>query len=702
MPYTIRFTDEINKGTIVVEDREINTTDTSLQFPGKQATAYGTAIGENFLHLLENFASNNPPSNPVEGQTWYDNTVGIDQLKVYDGTNWVAAGGLKRGDSAPEIANSVRGDLWVDTDNQQLYLNNGASWILVGPEFSAGLATGAKAESILGTDDEQYTILRIDVNDQPAVIISSVEFTPKITIRGFTVLKPGFNLSTVNFGNGILKYNGVAEAAESLVVSGSTLPISANSFLRGDGAAPTTSNNLIRVKTNEGIQVGANGQLGLVASAERGVIQSNFTGASLDLKVKNENGYSTVIRAKSDTSVGINKENPETSLDVNGVVQVSEQLKILGVEDSDLTFDDNLTDGSIITSGGASISKHLKVGNGATIKGNFQLDGNITTNPEALITPNISGFNTITATTFIGNLQGSVQGTIEGSASSASKLTNRTTFRMIGDVSAESFTFDGSGELIKTFNTELSNEFIAAKPTVVDPEAGDELLINRTIGDVGLKRITRANLLKDIPKNPVGLISAFGGQTPPDGWLICDGRIIQKSEAFDLWLVIQHQFLDPSLIPGRLAGASAATHFALPDLRGRFALGADNMGGIPANRTTNVAADLVGNTGGTETKNIRPRNLPQHEHDMKSSGGQQFYGILDTTDDDALGQEVEGLNISSSSPPSSGIPSSGGIRNGGIDGNDNYRVVEGEELGSAFDIMPPYQTINYIIFADNA
>src|SRR6056300_1482128 len=99
MPYTIRFTDEINKGSLLIEDREINTTDTSLQFPGKQATAYGTAIGENFLHLLENFAANNPPSNPVEGQTWYDNTIGVDQLKVYDGTNWVAAGGLKRGDT---------------------------------------------------------------------------------------------------------------------------------------------------------------------------------------------------------------------------------------------------------------------------------------------------------------------------------------------------------------------------------------------------------------------------------------------------------------------------------------------------------------------------------------------------------------------------------------------------------------------------
>ena len=699
MPYTIRFTDEINKGSLIIEDREINTTDTSLQFPGKQATAYGTAIGENFLHLLENFASNNAPSNPVEGQTWYDTTVGVDQLKVYDGTNWVAAGGLKRGDTVPEISNSVKGDLWVDTDNQQLYLNNGASWILVGPEFSSGLATGARAEQILGTDDVQYTILRIDVEDKPAAILTTTGFTPKITIPGFTNLQPGFNLSTANFTNGTLKYYGTAEAAEALVVSGSATPISANNFLRGD--APSTSTQQLRVKNNSGVQVGANGQLGLEASGERGVIKSNFTGASLDLKVKNENGFATAVRIKSDTSVGINKENPETSLDVNGTAQISEQVKILGTDNSDTTFDDNLTDGSLVVSGGASVANHLKVGSGATVKGALQIDGDITTNPEALVTPNISGFETVTATTFIGNLQGSVQGTIEGSASSASKLTNRTTFRMQGDVSAESFTFDGSGELTKTFQTVLSNEFIADKDSVTSSETGDELLINRTVGDVGLKRISSVNLLKDIPKNPVGMIAPFAGQQSPAGWLFCDGSIIQKSDAFDLWLIIGHQYLDPSLIPSRQPGASAATHFALPDLRGRLPLGLDNMGGLPANRVP--TANLLGINGGSETKDITKSNLPQHEHDLKSGDERkQFYAIKDIEDSDELGLEVEGLNIATGASTTSGLPTSGGILDGGQNGTDDFRTVEGESLGNPLEILPPFQTINYIIFADNA
>jgi len=700
MPYIVRFTDEINKGSLIVEDRDINT-DTSLQFPGKQSTGYGQSIAENFLHLLENFAANFPPSNPVEGQTWYDNTVGVDQLKVYDGTNWVAAGGLKRGAATPDIANSTKGDLWVDTDNQQLYLNNGASWILVGPEFSQGLATGARAEQILGTDDELYTILKIDIDNQPAVILTAIGFTPKATIRGFTSLSPGFNLSSINFSNGTLKYNGTAQAAEGLIVSGSATPVSASNFLRAD--VISTANAQLRVKTNDGIQVGINGQLSLQASGSSGVINSYFSGACLDLNVKTDLGQdATVIRIKSDTNVGINKENPQESLDVNGVIQTNERVIILGTEDSDLTFDDTLTDGSFVTSGGVSIAKHLKVASGVIIKGDLNIDGNITTNPEALTTPNISGFNTITATTFVGNLQGSVTGTIEGSASSASKLTSKTTFKMSGDVSAPDILFDGTGNLVKTFTTTLSNEFIGNKASVNEPQNGDEILINRTVGETGLYRITQANLLKTVPKNPVGMVVPFAGSNTPDGWIICDGRIVTKASAFDLWLAIGHQFLDPSLIPAALAGASSATHFALPDFRGRFLLGADNMGGLPANRVTASAAAIVGNAGGTEAKDIRRSNLPAHEHDLYSSSGQQFYAINDTPDNDAFGPEVIGLDIPTGASTTSGLPTAGKIKNGGVQGNDDYRTVSGEQLGSAIDIMPPFQTINFIIFADNA
>ena len=76
-------------------------------------------IAENFLHLLENFAKSTAPGNPITGQLWFNTTTGSEnQLKVYNGTNWVAAGNVKKSTTAP--VSSVLGDLWVDTDNQQL------------------------------------------------------------------------------------------------------------------------------------------------------------------------------------------------------------------------------------------------------------------------------------------------------------------------------------------------------------------------------------------------------------------------------------------------------------------------------------------------------------------------------------------------------------------------------------------------------
>ena len=88
MSYTINYTDVANKGTITVEDGTINR-ETTLGFPGRNTTSYGAVVAENFLHLLENFAATTAPSQPSEGQLWYDSTLGVEALKVYNGTNWV-------------------------------------------------------------------------------------------------------------------------------------------------------------------------------------------------------------------------------------------------------------------------------------------------------------------------------------------------------------------------------------------------------------------------------------------------------------------------------------------------------------------------------------------------------------------------------------------------------------------------------------
>ena len=233
MAYNIRYSDQVNKGVIVIEDNTLNA-ETSLSLPGRNTTAYGQAISENFLHLLENFAHTISPTNPTEGQLWYDTTPGVDQLKLYDGTTWVAAGGLKKANLAPEASNSVVGDLWVDTDNQQLHLYNGSGWILVGPEYSSGQTTGAKIELIIDTTEQTRPVLTNFVNGSRVAIISDVDFTPKATITGFSNIKQGMNLSSTNFNASSTanKFWGTAEKADALVVgTATTVQVPSNAAL---------------------------------------------------------------------------------------------------------------------------------------------------------------------------------------------------------------------------------------------------------------------------------------------------------------------------------------------------------------------------------------------------------------------------------------------------------------------------------------
>ena len=101
-----------------------------------------------------------------------------------------------------------------------------------------------------------------------------------------------------------------------------------------------------------------------------------------------------------------------------------------------------------------------------------------------------------------------------------------------------------------------------------------------------------------------------------------------------------------------------------------------------------------------QRRGSRERRRREHEHDLKSPGGTQHYAIIDdVVPANEQGSINQPLNISQGSQTTSGIPSSGGIREGGIDGQGSFRGAE--NLGEALDTLPPFVTINYIIFADN-
>lgn len=706
MAYEIRYTDSVNKGSIVIEDNTLNQ-ETSLSYPGKGYTGYGASVNENFLHLLENFANENAPERPVEGQLWYDISDGVNQLKLYDGTTWVAANGVKKATNEPDVANSTRGDLWVNTETQQLYLFTGAGWILVGPDFSDGLLTGGQTESIVGIDDATYSVFVIKVRNNNAIIISSQAFTPKTSIPGFPTIGAGINLSSSPLvGTENLKYFGVAEKADALVIGGQTIP--ASNFLRAD--SETSSNFKLNVRNDDGVSIGSSGQLSLQVENQSAVIQQNSSGASLDVRMLNGTTYSNVLRIDARGLIGINTAAPEEELDLKGTLKVNSRTgdPTTGQILIDTTFQANdLNTGTLVTKGGAAIGRNLFVGGdlsmgtgdgaGVITSGNIVPDGSGTRN----IGSSTSKYEEIHATTFFGNIQGNVSGTVSGRAGSADRLATATTFQATGDVENVSFEFDGqTGGTNKTFNLSISNSFISNKDSLPFSSNEDEILINKlnTSGGYtsGVYKVKKSTFLNTIPLVPAGVIVPFGGIALPNGWLFCDGAVVNIADYSILFEAIGYSFKDRTLLAN-----NGATTFGLPDFRGRFALGLDNMNDISANRVTSQAADQIGGNAGAEEITIRDTNLPEHEHDLEGPSGNQYYAIREAAgepaDDNAITLTVEpGLG------GTQGLSSSGGVDGGGVTGTGDFRNLGTEEnpefVGAPLNIMNPYLAVNYIIY----
>jgi len=598
MPYEIRYTDYQNKGEIFVEDSTINT-DTSLSIPGKGATGYGKAIAENFLHVLENFAGPSEPLNPIEGQLWYDTSNGADQLKIYDATQWKPAAGFTKSASQPAPSQSDTGDLWVDTNNQQLFVYTGNSWTLIGPEFGSGLLTGGIAETVIDVNNVERQIFTLKITDIPYLILSSEEFTPKAKISGFTTIKKGVNLrnESPSVANNPIKYAGISDSAKALTVetAGGSETVQSENFLRRDAAG--IINSTFKVKTNEGMNVGLDDQFGISLSGNSVELRNrNQDASSIDMIINNDN----VLRVRDGQRVGINNLNPTVALDVLGSVKIgplsdnadSGKLTIESVDDSE-----GLEQGSFVTKGGASISLNLNVGANMSVGGTSTYQGNLIPADDSQynIGAELQKFNNIYAVNFVGSMQGDVTGRLNGIAERANQLTNATTFGVTGDIEADSFDFDGlTGGNTKTFNMSIKNSFIANKDQVSNVDNTDEILVNKITGNTGVFKVSKFDFLKSVPVTPVGTVVPYAGQTPPTGWLLCDGSVVLKSDYNDLWQVIGHSFRDPVLLAD---GGSLS--FALPDMRGRMPLGLDDMGGQVANRVTTSVQSFT---------NVKPQN----------------------------------------------------------------------------------------------
>jgi microcystin-dependent protein len=392
-----------------------------------------------------------------------------------------------------------------------------------------------------------------------------------------------------------------------------------------------------------------------------------------------------------DNKVGVNNLSPQESLDIIGNTRISGNL----VVDSTVGTT-NLSNGSIRTAGGLAVTKNALIGTTLEVVGTTT-----TRNIDPALNDTFEfgsatkRWKTIRAQTIIAEtVEGVLGGDISGNAVTATSLQNTTSFSITGDIASTApITFNGStGGYTKTFNTTLSSSIISSKaePIPNRSKTEDFVLVFRS-STSGLLKQSRDTFIADLGL-PIGAILPYTGSSAPYGFLFCDGGEVERGKFSDLYDIIGTTYngSDP------LVGVNT---FRIPDLRGRFALGRDNMdngitvpnstggyvegGGGAVGRVSGTEPQNVGQGSGASTQTLLVRNLPDHEHDMVGSTGGQYAAVkLDTALPTDFGAFLD------AGPTAAGkfnyLPNSGGIKTT-------------SPLSDAFSLMNPFLTINYII-----
>lgn len=176
----------------------------------------------------------------------------------------------------------------------------------------------------------------------------------------------------------------------------------------------------------------------------------------------------------------------------------------------------------------------------------------------------------------------------------------------------------------------------------------------------------------------IGQIVMFGGNFAPRGWAFCDGQLLSIAQNSALFSIL-----------GTIYGGDGRTTFALPDLRGRYAMHPGNGPGLSSRR--------LGQKGGVETVTLNrtqvpnytiPVNLPVsgnitiNVNEEDATGTEAPGNRLGTTDTNVYNGDATDNSLAADSV-SHNLAASGQINTGG--GNLDHTN------------MPPFGCVNFII-----
>lgn len=193
---------------------------------------------------------------------------------------------------------------------------------------------------------------------------------------------------------------------------------------------------------------------------------------------------------------------------------------------------------------------------------------------------------------------------------------------------------------------------------------------------------------------PTGSLFPYAGSSAPTGYLLCDGSSVSSTNYLALHAVISNTY------GGSAYTGGSGLSFNLPDLRGRFPMGAGTGTGLNGSGTgapsgTAQTARIRGQWGGEETNLLTTNEMPSHSHTGGTGSAGSHYHTFGKP---ALSYVYPNGTTSVSVPAGTyhRFSDSDGVNDTDTAANHTHSITA-EGGGARHNTVPPFVVLNYII-----